>query len=336
MKILALARRIIRQFKRDRRSLALLVIAPILVITLVWLVLDGDSYEPKIAVGDFPDQFTQALNELDIDVLKMNEIEIDDAFKNGEIDAYVYVEANQPKLLLEGSDPLTNSAVLANIQSIFNNSDVQIEIDYFYGNKNLNIFDQVGSTLIGFFVFFFVFIIGGISFLRERTQGTLEKLLSTPIKRYEIVFGYLLGFGIFIVIQSIITILYSVYVLDVYMVGSILELLFVTLILSMTALTLAILLSTYAKNEFQIMQFIPIVIIPQAFFTGIFNLDSMATWIQALSKVMPLTYGADAIQQIMIKGNSLLDIWDNLVILLLFAILFIVLNIMALKKHRSL
>jgi len=120
------------------------------------------------------------------------------------------------------------------------------------------------------------------------------------------------------------------------MVGSILELLFVTLILSMTALTLAILLSTFAKNEFQIMQFIPIVIIPQAFFTGIFNLDSMATWIQALSQVMPLTYGADAIQQIMIKGNSLLDIWDNLVILLLFAILFIVLNIMALKKHRSL
>ncbi|MBB6455366.1 ABC-2 type transport system permease protein [Salirhabdus euzebyi] len=342
MNVSAVMMRIIRQFVRDKRSLALLIMAPVLVLTLIWLVLDGNEYHPTIAVESIPAPLEDRLHdEFNKEILTKTEAEAKEMFEQGKLDAYVSIKDNNPFILLEGSDPTANGAVMQHIQSAFqvtqsNSTDRNLTVEYFYGSENINLFDQVGSVLIGFFVFFFVFILGGISFLRERTQGTLEKLLSTPIKRWQLVTGYIFGFGIFTIIQSLIIVFYSVYVLDIWMAGSVWELLIVTVLLALTALTLAILLSAFAKNEFQIMQFIPLVIIPQVFFSGIFNLDTLAEWIQALSKIMPLTYGAEAMQEIMIKGKGILEIWDNLVVLCMFAFVFFVLNLLALKKHRRL
>lgn len=340
MSVGAVVKRIMKQFFRDKRSLALLVAAPILVLTLIWLVLDGNEYEPKIAIENIPISVEQSLqNELEEDLLHMTEKEAIAAFQNGEIDAYITMEDTKLRILLEGSDPAANRAVQKSIQVVSRSmieSSIDPTIDYYYGSEDLNLFDQVGAVLIGFFVFFFVFIIGGISFLRERTQGTLEKLLSTPIKRWEIVTGYLLGFGLFTIIQSLIIVSYSVYVLDVWMVGDFWQLLIVTFLLAITALTLATLLSAFANNEFQIMQFIPLVIIPQVFFSGIFNLDTMDKWLQVLSKLMPLTYGAEAMQQIMIKGKNIWEVWPNIAVIIGFVTVFFILNILALKKHRRL
>ncbi|MGQ0515488.1 ABC transporter permease, partial [Bacillus sp. D-CC] len=88
----------------------------------------------------------------------------------------------------------------------------------------------------------------------------------TPDKRWEIVVGYIIGFGIFAFIQSIIIVSFSVYILDLYVAGSIWLTLLITCMLSLTALTLGTFLSAYANNEFQIIQFIPLVIVPQIFF----------------------------------------------------------------------
>jgi ABC-2 type transport system permease protein len=343
MNVGAVVKRIIRQFLRDKRSIALLIVAPILVLTLIWLVLDGDDYEPTIAINNIPMPFQQTLQaELEEDLVQMTEAEAIDAFQEGTLDAFLSFDENRtPTIMLEGSDPTANGSVMKAVQSAItsmNTGQGSIEpvVDFYYGSDELNLFDQTGSVLIGFFVFFFVFIIGGISFLRERTQGTLEKLLSTPIKRWEIVTGYLLGFGIFTIIQSLIIVAYSVYVLDIWMAGEFWQLLVVTFLLAITALTLATLLSAFANNEFQIMQFIPIVIIPQVFFSGMFNLETMAEWLQVLSKFMPLTYGAEAMQQIMIQGKGLWDVGFELLVIVGFALLFFILNIVALKKHRRL
>ncbi|MEK5326028.1 ABC transporter permease [Aeribacillus sp. FSL M8-0254] len=341
MRVGAVVIRIIRQLLRDKRSIALLIFAPLLVITLVWLVLDGDPYEPKIAAENIPAPLEQVLqNELEKDVVQMSESEAKEAFQKEDLDAFITIKNHVPYVLLEGSDPTANSAVMKVIQTAFSSlsdqKNIQPDVEYYYGSDKINLFDQTGSVLIGFFVFFFVFVLGGISFLRERTQGTLEKLLSTPIKRWEIVTGYLLGFGLFTIIQSFVIVTYCVYVLDIWMAWDFWQLLVVTFLLAITALALATLLSAFANNELQIMQFIPIVIIPQAFFSGIFNLETLAEWLQVLSKFMPLTYGADAIQEIMIKGKDLVDLWQDLLILFGFALLFYVLNIFALKKHRRL
>ena len=85
-----------------------------------------------------------------------------------------------------------------------NGQKPELKIDYLHGSSDMGQFDYFGPVLVGFFVFFFVFLIAGVSFLRERTTGTLERLLARPLRKWEIVMGYVLGFGIFTMIQSTI------------------------------------------------------------------------------------------------------------------------------------
>jgi ABC-2 type transport system permease protein len=114
--------------------------------------------------------------------------------------------------------------------------------------------------------------------------------MSTPIKRVEVITGYLAGYGIFTVIQTLIVIIFAVNVLDVTLAGSIWNVILINLILALTALSLGILLSTFASSEFQMLQFIPIVIIPQIFFSGIIPVEGMADWLQVLARFMPLLW----------------------------------------------
>ncbi|MGM8364819.1 ABC transporter permease [Virgibacillus sp. W0181] len=338
MRIRAIIKRIVQQFIRDKRSIALMMIAPLLVMTLLWLVLDLDPYEPVIAVTDVPNQLETALENQDSSIKTLTKNEAENALKNGTVDAHVMVDNSTLNIMMEGSDPTATSAV----QKVMNGAADQMnpspfsrDIDFFHGSSDLNLFDQTGPVLIGYFVFFFVFLIGGVSFLRERTQGTLERLLATPLKRWEIVVGYLSGFGIFIIIQSIIIAGFSIYVLDLYMSGSFIAVLVITFLLAITALSLGTLLSAFSKNEFQMIQFIPVVIIPQVFFAGLFHVESIA-WINAIGKVMPLTYGANALKEIMIRGQDLSYVMLDIAVLMGFSFLFILLNIIALKRHRPL
>ncbi|MGR5876801.1 ABC transporter permease [Bacillus pacificus] len=126
-----------------------------------------------------------------------------------------------------------------------------------------------------------------MSFVRERLSGTLERLLSTPIKRWEIVVGYIIGFGIFAFIQSIIIVsFFSLYFRFVCSWLYMANLLIITCMLSLTALTLGTFLSAYANNEFQMIQFIPLVIVPQIFFSGLFPIESMNKWLQMLGEII--------------------------------------------------
>ncbi|GAA0604983.1 ABC transporter permease [Virgibacillus siamensis] len=336
MRIRAIVKRIIQQFLRDKRSIALMMVAPLLVMTLLWLVLDTEQYEPAIAVNGVPAQMQTVMEDADAAITEMSESEAEEALEDREIDAYL--NFSDKKVIMEGSQPSATSAVnqvISQAVKQLNTKAPDLDVEFMHGSADLNLFDNTGSVLIGFFVFFFVFIIGGVSFLRERTQGTLERLLATPLKRWEIVFGYLIGFGIFIIIQSAIVAAFSIYVLGIYMAGSFAAVLAITLLLAITALSLATLLSAYAKNEFQMFQFIPVVIIPQVFFSGVFPIESIE-WIEAIGKIMPLTYGADALKAIMIRGAELSAVLPQIGVLVGFSIVFILLNIVALKQHRTL
>jgi len=210
-----------------------------------------------------------------------------------------------------------------------------MEIRYLYGDAETNFFDVLSPILVGFFVFFFVFLIAGIGLLRERTTGTLERLMSTPIRRGEVLAGYLAGYGLFAVVQTVIVVLYAIHVLDLTLAGSIWNVLLVNLLLALVALSLGILLSTFASSEFQMVQFIPLVIVPQVFFAGIFPMEGMAEWLQILGRIMPLYYGADALQGVMYRGEGIGDVYGDLLTLCVFAALFIALNVKALKKYRK-
>ncbi len=338
MRVTGVIIRIIRQFFRDKRSLAMMFGAPMLLLWLLSLVFTQKDYVPHIAVVDMPAQLVKVMKNQEASIYEYNIEKAMSELENQKVDAVIRLENGKMNIVLEGSDSSKNRAVLQILQKSTEKNDISImkpEVNYLHGSKNFTMFDGLGPVLIGFFTFFFVFILSGVSFVRERLSGTLERLLSTPIKRWEIVVGYIIGFGIFAFIQSIIIVSFSVYILDLYVAGSIWLTLLITCMLSLTALTLGTFLSAYANNEFQMIQFIPLVIVPQIFFSGLFPIESMNKWLQMLGELFPLTYGADAMRQVMIRNQGFTEIALDLTVLLLFSILFAVGNVFALKKHRK-
>ncbi len=190
-------------------------------------------------------------------------------------------------------------------------------------------------VLIGFVVFFFVFLISGMALLKERTSGTLDRLLATPVKRSEIVYGYMISYGLIAILQTAVVVMAAIWLLNIEVVGSLLNIIIVNVVLALVALAFGILLSTLAKSEFQMMQFIPLVIMPQLFFSGIIPLDSMGEWAKTIGKFLPLTYSGDAMSQIILYGRNLGDILPNIGVLLLFLVALTMLNIVGLRRYRK-
>ena len=350
MRITALIIRIIQQMYRDKRTLALLFIAPLFILSLMYFIFNVTTTQPKLGVVGLNENQIQLLEKADMDVRIYDQGD-KDTVHDDSLDGLLQMKDNSFNLILENGDATTSKALLIKLnqvvatlkQTIQTNQNSSnslmklptIKTEYLYGDQNTTIFDIFSPILIGFFVFFFVFLISGIGLLRERTTGTLERLLSTPIKRHEIVAGYLIGYGIFAIFQTLIIILFSIKVLDIILVGSIGYVILINLLSALVALSLGILLSTYASSEFQMVQFIPLVIVPQVFFSGIFSTEGMSNWLLAIAKIMPLYYAGDALKGVMYKGWGFIEIRQDLLALAIFAIILIGLNIIALKKYRK-
>ena len=194
---------------------------------------------------------------------------------------------------------------------------------------------KVAPVLIGYILFFFVFLISGMALLKERTTGTLDRLLATPVKRSEVVFGYILSYSSLAIVQTIIVTLSSIYLLNIEVVGSLYYVIIVNVLLAMVALSLGLLLSTIAKTEFQIMQFVPIVVIPQMFFSGIVSVESMGKIAVYISKILPVTYASDGLSKIILEGKNLVAVKHDVIVLIVFCIVLIALNIIGLKRYRK-
>lgn len=339
MRVMALVKRILRQIVRDKRTLGLLIFAPILVLTMVHLVFNVEAYTPRVGIVNIPEQMINQFEDDTAEITKYDNIDAAKAdLESQSIDGYLSFENGKPAIMLEGSDPSKASAVMKWIQSNLAETGpntVKPDINYLHGSSEIGQFDYFGPVLLGFFIFFFVFLIAGISFLRERTTGTLERLLASPLRKWEIVVGYVIGFGIFSVIQATIIAVYAIYVLGMLMEGAFIYVLLITLLMAFTALTLGTLLSAFANNELQMMQFIPIIVIPQIFFSGLFNLETMTNWLSWIGPITPLYYAADALREIMVRGSGWSEIYLDVLILIGFSILFMGLNILALRKYRK-
>jgi ABC-2 type transport system permease protein len=337
MRVQAVMIRILRQLGHDKRTIALMILAPILVLTFMSLIFGGSEYHPTIGIVNAPVSFVNKLEDNDAKVIRYNENTSDAALYNTEVDGIINFESGVPHIKLEGSDPSKSKAVIMLVQNAMQPLAVTAkpEITYLYGYANMASFDNFGPILIGFFVFFFVFLVSGVAFLGERNTGTLERVLATPIQRWEIVLGYILGFGVFTVLQSALIAWFSIHILNVMMVGSFALVLLITILTAMVGLAIGTFISAFANNELQMIQFIPLVLTPQIFFSGLFDLSTMPTWLQAFGRIMPLWYIADALRNVMIRGKGWNDIAFNVFILLTTCVVFMIANVFVLKKYRK-
>lgn len=210
-----------------------------------------------------------------------------------------------------------------------------IKSTYRYGDSSTGYFTKILPIFMGFFVFFFVFLISGIGLLRERSSGTLDRLLATPVRRGEIVTGYMVSYGVVAIVQTLLIVITTVWLLKVQIVGDLALVFLINILLALAALAMGIFISTFASSEFQMMQFVPIVVMPQVFFSGIVPLDALPNWIQVISKILPLTYAGNAMNDVIMKGQGVETITGDLGVLVLFIVFFVVLNVVGLKRYRK-
>jgi ABC-2 type transport system permease protein len=201
---------------------------------------------------------------------------------------------------------------------------------------NKMILNSTFPAMLAMLVLFLGFLLSGISFLRERTQGTMERMMASPASRIDIVGGYLLGFLTFAIVQTLILFFYTVYVLNVAYKGDLWQILIFQVIIGIMSVCLGIFISVFAKNEFQMIQFIPLIIVPQVFICGLlFPISELPNYLQWIAKFLPLTYGVDGIRAMMLEGKGLLDIGKEVGILAAFVVGLMVLAAISMRRGSS-
>jgi ABC-2 type transport system permease protein len=392
-RILAIARRIAQGFRRDERTLGLMFVVPLAVTALLgWVLQDTKDTVADIVVvneaGAIGDRIVAALTDAaskpDSDIALAATVGTEDEavakIRDGTGDIAIEIPSdllatvqagNRPTLTIisEGTDPATEAGRFGTLQSAL--ADVagqlappgvtpplipQVERKTVYLSPDASQVDVLAPIFLGFFGYFFVFLLTGISFLRERIGGTLERLLATPVTRFEIVTGYSLGFGTFATIQVIVLTLFilnSVQVpsfgpfgdystpafsigLGVDSAGSPFLAFAVALLLSLGAVNLGIFLSTFARTELQVIQFIPLVIVPQALLSGIlWPIERLPDVLQAIAHVLPLTYAVEGLREVMLKGSDLSStvVQTDLAVLAGIALFFVALATGTIKRE---
>jgi len=210
-----------------------------------------------------------------------------------------------------------------------------IELSYLHGSDDWNSFDFFGPVFIGIFIFVFVFITSGMSLITERTGGTMERLLATPIKPWQLVLGFCLGFGLVSLIQAALVLWACITLVGFPNEGSLFTVITITFSLALVSLTLGLLVSGLARTPLQVIQFMLILVIPQVLLSGIFDLAQSPGWMQVLNRCFPITYGAEALRDIMLRGASLPDIGTQLAILWAFIAVFFLLATLSFAKRRT-
>ncbi len=329
-RIAAITSRILRQFRHDRRTLALLFVAPIVILSLLGYLIRGSASLPDVGIanedqGPMGATIASSLEQSKkIHAIQINPADGNAKLKDGSLVAYIVIPADfsqraqqgtiAPEIHVEGSQPGAQAPVLQAVQDALLSlaaasstaPKFQPNISYLYGGPDLDTLDYFGAAFIGLILFFLVFVVTIVSFLRERSQGTLERLMASPLRRGEIVVGYMLGFTVLALVQAVEVLLFSLYVLRVHNQGNVLLIFTFEILMALSAVNLGIFLSMFARTEFQAVQFIPLVIVPQMLLSGIlFPVSTEPEPLQYVSNVLPLTYAVNGLRDVMLKGADL-------------------------------
>lgn len=339
-----LAKRIIRQIFQDKRSFIILIFVPILYMTLLFFLLGESFYTPTVAMdkSSFPPSAYDTLNnslENNSDIvysLLPENTDITQFLEDKKVDAVITMKDNTVEIIMlemvGGKFSIVQKALMEAVPKIPQALDISVQT--IYGSTNATTFDSLAYFLLGVLSFFLIFIFSGVSFVRERTLGTLERLMRTPISNASVVAGYVLGFGFFVVFQTILLIPFTKYVLNTVFVGQLWLAILIMLLIAFVAVLMGIFVSVISKSEFQVVQSIPIVVISQIFFSGLIPVDMIPFHLDTISYFMPLYYGSVGLKYTMIYGYGIDKVWPYIFILIGFIVLLFMINVMAVKKSR--
>jgi ABC-2 type transport system permease protein len=246
------------------------------------------------------------------------------------------------RLIVDGTNPnivqAINNDILTAIRSVLGSgtfvTPIAISMDLVYG-KDARFIDFFAPGVMGLAAMMVTFMLSIISFIHERSTSTLDRLLTTPVTEGEIVAGYALAFGLVGLIQSVVIILTAVALFDIQIVGNPLTVLLIIFVFGAGTQGLGFLLSSRAKNEFQAIQFIPLILFPSILLSGVFwPIEAVPSVLRPVSYFIPLTYAVEGMRSVMIRGWDIGGIWLQIGVLVLFACVMLILSAYSLRKRR--
>jgi len=384
-RMLAFTRRMLLQFRHDRRTLGFIIAMPLLMMLIFGYTFGGDPSNLKVAVVNldepvalpmgsersFADTVVENLDDdtFDLEVYSSLE-EARSDLEDGKIWGIIHFPANFTSNLVLDLPPAGNGSVPSTIGVYLDDSNpniagvvmsgvqmavkdtvtstledmgmeqgtepVQMNVVNLYASeRDIEFIDYFAPGVISFAIMMVTTMITIILFVFERRNGTLQRLLASPATEGEIVTGYALAFACIGVMQSLVIMTAAILIFDITIAGSLLLALLVVVLLAIGHQGLGIMLSSAARNELQAIQFVPLVLFPSVLLAGLFwPVESIPQYLQPVSYLIPLRYGIDAERSIMIRGWGICEIWPQVTVLVLFAVLTLGLSVLILKKRR--
>ncbi|MEV8180389.1 ABC transporter permease [Specibacter sp. NPDC078692] len=197
-------------------------------------------------------------------------------------------------------------------------------------------FDRVGLMMLGIFPFVVMFLVTSITMLRERTSGTLERLLTTPIHKADLLFGYALAFSIMATAQALVATGTAYWIFGMKIAGNAGWVVLISVLTAVLGVVLGLLCSAFATTEFQAVQFMPIVVIPQILLCGLFVArDQMNSVLEAASNVLPLSYAVDGLQQVAANGDPTSQLVRDLLVIAGFVLAGLLFSSLTLRRQTA-
>ena len=198
------------------------------------------------------------------------------------------------------------------------------------------VFNTLAPLILGIFPLLIMFLVTSIATLRERTSGTLDRLMTQPISKLDFIFGYAIAFGILALVQACITSFVTLGLLGVTVQGGTLPVLVTAVTAALLGTSLGLFVSAFAKTEFQAVQLVMPSLMPQILLCGLFvPRDHMAKALQWLSDIFPVTYSVDAMRQVSAHSNWTSDLTKDLLIVASFAIAALILASITIRRQEK-
>jgi ABC-2 type transport system permease protein len=354
--VIAIARKQFLVLKHDPRTLALMLVAPIMAMLIFGFAFGSSPKHIAVAVVN-EDASGLASGFIDnLDHEKLNITMAGDAesarqdVRDGKIvGALIFPPVSAKGARVELFLDTTNQQLagvippeLARAAQKFaaeHNAGSPIGFDTKYAfpeAKNARYIDYFVPGVMAFAITLFTTLLTLLAFVGERTSGTLDRLRVTPVTETEIVLGYELAFGIIAAIQGFLILLVALLVYHILIVGPILLAVLLVILVAIDAQAVGILVSAAAKREGQAVQFIPFIVFPTFLLSGIFvAVASLPGWLRPFSYALPPTWGIAGLRDVMLRGWGLEHVWPTVAILAGFACVFTMLAIVGLKRARS-
>jgi ABC-2 type transport system permease protein len=198
------------------------------------------------------------------------------------------------------------------------------------------LFDRVGLIMLGLFPLVIMFLLTSVAMLRERTSGTLERLLTTPIRKVDILLGYGIAFAVAAAVQAVIASALAYLLLGLDTLGPPWLVAVIAVANAVLGMALGLLVSAFANSEFQAVQFMPAVVLPQVLLCGLLApREQMAGWMHALSDVFPMTYAVQALQELGVHANPTATMWRDFAIIIGCIVVALLLGAATLRRRTA-